>query len=532
MKNKNKLSKYEQIIEKFKNHKIIAYIFIIGAVLMFFNQFYPVKDLLILSYKSIKNNFFSSSFNKSDTNFKVILFNFKKYNNQQDIKFEEAISDKFQELVNIEKLHITFKVDNTDFVPITIDEAKEEGKKRNADLVIFGTLSEKPKAEFSYKWALIKDIETTFGKFSKNSSSIELNAISDIREGNLLFDLDYIFYFVSGLYGLDNSKFNEALISFNTLFKKFPEYTNQDPIINLYTGQIFHSFQKIDSAKYFYLKSLKIDSTTDGKYKLNLFNNLAVITQDNDKNYELARTYYLKGIKSNPDNFLIHYNYATFLEEVLSQYTEAKMEYLLSIKVEPTFAAAHNRLGALEHTTFINFFEAKKQYELAIQLDPNMAEAYNNLALLLKDHFQDYDGAEKNFLKAIQLVPYNPAYIYNLGKFYEEKLSNYETAKKYYEKSIQLDSNFYDGYLNLGTYYANYKKNYIEAKKNFLKALQINPSLIQAHYNIAIILNDIFYDYKEAKNYIENVLRIDPNYKNAKKYLLIIQTNLETSNYP
>lgn len=206
-----------------------------------------------------------------------------------------------------------------------------------------------------------------------------------------------------------------------------------------------------------------------------------------NKDYDEAKSFYLKAKEIKPNEADAHYHYAKVLSENPSKAEEAKEEFIKAIKLNPKDISAHNRLAnllakdkntaneaskyyddALELNKkidrnkkyFFVHFEygyflakngkddlAEEQYRMAIEIDPTYAETYYRLGILfLGDRSKKYE-AMYLFNKAIELNPQLSGKVYyQLGKLFLDDKEIYKNLK-IREKVEKYKDQFFDFYL-------------------------------------------------------------------------------------
>ncbi len=301
-----------------------------------------------------------------------------------------------------------------------------------------------------------------------------------------------------GLVQKNLKKFNPAIDNYKKSFELNPDDGSPlNNISNLYReiGNFAESLEYADRAldvnqeninfkinKISALTSLKrIDEAkkyTDECLKTNLdnavlFNNAGVINQIL-KDFNLARSQFLKAIELKPDYFDAYLNYIDTLILLEEPKTVIKIFGDLISKF-PNMHALYSKLGDLfiklnREDEGIIFFEkliskigknaliynqignlnrilnnnvlAINNYEKAINLDPKLAVAFNNLGATYYEN-DYYELAEKNYLNAKDLNPDDNVIYHNLGNL-KNAQKDFNAANNYYSLSLEKNSFFYD----------------------------------------------------------------------------------------
>ncbi|MCK4641185.1 MAG: tetratricopeptide repeat protein [Candidatus Marinimicrobia bacterium] len=180
--------------------------------------------------------------------------------------------------------------------------------------------------------------------------------------------------------------------------------------------------------------------------------------------------------------------------DLKKEYDKAKSFYLRAIELNPDFSDAYNNLG-LVYDKQENYSDAIKCYNKAIEINPNYSYPYNNLGNVYSDQGNDYD-AIKYYMKAIELNP-NNSYLYNnLGLVYDNQ-ENYADAIKCYNKAIEINPDFSNAYYNLGVVYGK-QGNYDDEINSYKKAIELNPELSVAYLNLGVV-------YYDQGNYVDAI---------------------------
>lgn len=117
---------------------------------------------------------------------------------------------------------------------------------------------------------------------------------------------------------------------------------------------------------------------------------------------ELVQQVYQKALDNNPDDWILHDNYAEFNKEQ-GNYEETIVHWRSVLKHVPNYADVNNNLGVLLAYKG-KFDEAIKHYFQALRINPYLAEAHINLGVVLKKTGKK-DEAFKHFSKALHLRP-------------------------------------------------------------------------------------------------------------------------------
>ena len=135
-------------------------------------------------------------------------------------------------------------------------------------------------------------------------------------------------------------------------------------------------------------------------------------------------------------------NLAVLYEEQFKDFKKAEKYYLMAI--ENKNAGAMNNLAVLFEEQFKDFKKAEKYYLMAIK--QKNEDAIFRLAFLYQYDLKNYSKAEKYYLMAVENK--NTIAMYNLALLYEEQFNNFKKAKTYYFMAIENDfKNYMENWL-------------------------------------------------------------------------------------
>lgn len=117
---------------------------------------------------------------------------------------------------------------------------------------------------------------------------------------------------------------------------------------------------------------------------------------------ELVQRVYQKALTNDPDDWILHDNYAEFIKEQ-GNYEEAISHWRSVLNCVPNYAEVHNNLGVLLAYED-KYDEAIKHYFQALRINPYLVEAHINLGIVLKKTGKKEEAFE-HFSKALRLRP-------------------------------------------------------------------------------------------------------------------------------
>ncbi len=431
-----------------------------------------------------KDNFISTSSNReplfSDKYpaFRVLILPFDRKRDCSAKQTDVAVS-LYRELKRISEredlgLEVQYLADKT--CPATFSEGRGIGAAVNADLVIWGdqwVVCNNDTTWVCVAYALVDMPGVWHGEAQDESSVLALSSLSEIREGRLTKDIEYIIHWTLGLWAVEQRDYSTAL---NRFLDIEPERRLQDAEVVFRIGVCYDILDEIDSAFVFYNHTLNINPNNARAYT-----NLALLMTDHYQSHDSARMLYRKAIDINPYYAKTYYNLANLMKNHYQSYDSARALYRKAIIISPDYASAYINLANLMERYYQSYDSARKLYHKAIDIDPDNADAYINLANILQIHFESYDSARTLYHKAINNEPDKAAAYSNLAALLQTHFESYDSARTLYYKAIDIDPD--DG---------------------------------QVYFNLAVLLRQQFREYDSARIYYETACRLNPTHKSPK----------------
>lgn len=328
---------------------------------------------LIIYHSFIKESFRSNkiydhsikAFNTSKESYNVLLFPFEPLEKctYKKTNIENAIISRLLELSERDNLNLRIKFDTLDCIH-NYAEADSIGRILRANLVIWGDLFEHCSSEseacLKFVNILPRDSEVpTIGNIGE--SRIEkFTSLSEVKEGKLQKNIDYIIYWIAAVRAYSKTKFSVALNHFIKIEKS--GFSNSE--LYSYLASCYINLRSPYEARFYFEKALKIDS----------INNF---------------------LQSDYAGLLWYFN------DTLG----AKKHYEIALKISPDNSDYHCLYANLLNDKFNDKEAAKQHYEMALKISPNNAQAHIEYGLLLKLKFNDNENGKSHYLKAVQLIP-------------------------------------------------------------------------------------------------------------------------------
>ena|GEM_PF-5957390 len=409
-------------------------------------------------------------FDTTKGSYNVLLLPFQPLQKCQYKKtdIENTIITRLRDLNEKDTLNLQVKYDTLDCIH-SYAEANSLGKKLKADLVIWGDLYDHCSNDTNE--ACLKFVNISTGK--KGESQIEkMASLSEVKEGKLQKDIDYIIYWVQGSKAFANENYTRALILF-----KHSEVAHKDNEELLFAlGVCNHELKIYAEAKKYYEKILNLNANFS-----EVHNNYAILLKTYIKDFEGAKKHYEIALKLDPNNAIAHYNYALFLENNFKDFEGAKNHYEIALDLDSNRTEAHFNYAILLKFNFDDFAEAKKHFEKTLDLNPNDAGAHYGYAFLLEENFNDYPGAKFHYEKALEIKPdslkdYALAQV-NYAYLLDVRYNKHEEAIKHYKKGLEIDPNAAKAQLDYTVSLKNDGKPAGEILKHYKIAIQLDPTL-------------------------------------------------------
>ncbi len=402
----------------------------------------------------------SIAFADTENNFDVLILPFSRHRGHKEWIIEENIVRRFREM-DIEHLDVRF--DSTATTTSDFNSGREIGTERKADMVIWGDLEAIPQDSSitSVSYSLVNPIDASI-KSTGKTDDLKFFSLSEIREGHLLAEVDYVVRFVAGSFMYRRKGYAEALDQFSSLTSQYPD-TSATLHFNMGNCSIF--LGNLDNARKELNHSLEI----------------------------------------NPNYAEAHFSFA-YLLNILDEVIDARKHYRQAIEINPQYFEAHTNLAVIL-TKSGDTKEARNHFRRAIKINPGNALIHNSFALMFLS-LGDIVEARKHFNSAIKINPEYADAQYNLGKLLSE-LGNVEEAKKHLKRSIKINPELAEPHLELANLFVRLGK-MEEAETHFKRAIQINPDSAVAHYNLANLLCYLE-RYTEGRSHAILAYTLDPN---------------------
>ncbi len=226
-----------------------------------------------------------------------------------------------------------------------------------------------------------------------------------------------------------------------------------------------------------------------------------------------ARAIYRDALNHAPGDYMLHENFAEFLEYI-GDFKRSASEWQQACELSPCNPFAFCQAGRMLARAGQ---EADAQAALlkAISLHPRYFEAWLALG---KSRFaeEQYEPALKNYEQARQLQPNDPGVYYEMGRTFS-LLKRTAESLKCFRRAVQLQPGYWEAHYCLGGELA-MQGDVPAAQKEFETTIVLQPAYAPAHLNLGVALlkqNQV----DEATSQFQETLHLDPGNRLAEQYL-------------
>lgn len=507
---KNNISIFYRIIKK-------PIIWIIILITFIGSNFSGIKDFFISTKEMINSNYFPEHF-KSETTFNILILPFERTLEQKEkIKLEENLKKRFEELKSENKYNIDIIFDEYyDLEDFKID--KENWKNRGADLILYGDYFNETSdvnREIRIYWSLLDKFPYSFDYDSKSEIK-SISKISEIFNGTLLNDIDYIIYWCLGFMEYQKHNYNKSLILFKEIYnnESYKKIAPKDTLLNFCIGSCYTRLDSFKLSIEFYDKVLKVNSN-DYSSNLNKGHALFKLNYKNE-----ALKYYNKCIDIDPQ-YAVGWNNKGMIFMESGQLDSALIYFDKAIKLHPNHPEYLDNKG-IALSQLEQYSEAIVSFDKAIKLNSKFYYAWYNkgrVSFIL----ENYTEAIEYFTKANELNPTNCDILIERGLSWLE-LENYDFAIFDFATAININNDYIPALNNLGCAYISIEE-FELASAIFDKILTIDSGETDAWHNKGVALIKLGLT-KDAINSFESSLRLNPNdYKSWYSLALLYAEN-------
>ncbi|KAA5821915.1 tetratricopeptide repeat protein [Algibacter amylolyticus] len=210
-------------------------------------------------------------------------------------------------------------------------------------------------------------------------------------------------------------------------------------------------------------------------------------------NYEEAKTYFMKCLKTDPNDYSALYN-VIYCFEFLNQNEDA-ISYLNDFLNEnPYCEVGWHQLGK-QYVTLKEFEKALTAFDFAIISDDTFVGAYLELGKVLEE-LKRFDEAIANYTITLKLDDPTSFALLRIGSCYE-KLNKDDLAIQYYDRTVHEDPLLDKGWIAITKFY-NKKGNYQKALFFINKAINIDSENV-TYWKLYSQINHRLSFYEEAE---------------------------------
>ena len=226
-----------------------------------------------------------------------------------------------------------------------------------------------------------------------------------------------------------------------------------------------------------------------------------------------ARQIYLDALKHAPDDYMLHENFAQFLQ-FTGDFNQSVSEWQQASRLSPRNPFAFCQAGRLR-AQMDQWPEAQAAFSQAISLHPRYFEAWLERG---KSYFAQgrYEPALQNYEAARRLQTDNSEVYFEMGRTLS-LLQRPTESVEHFRRAIQFKPGYWEAHYCLGGELA-LQGEVAEAKSEFETVIQLQPDYAPAHLNLGVALmkeNQL----DDAARQFQETLRLDPGDPLAAQYL-------------
>jgi tetratricopeptide (TPR) repeat protein len=231
-----------------------------------------------------------------------------------------------------------------------------------------------------------------------------------------------------------------------------------------------------------------------------------------------ARQDFLETLKTAPDDYFVHENFAQFLQST-GDLPQATAEWQRIHDLLPQDYFANFQLGRLLAGQE-QWAGAEAALRQAVELHPGMTAAWCELGNVHAGQGK-LELALADYHRAGQQRPDDPKTAAGIAKVLG-KLNRHAEAIQRYREAIRLDPAFWEAHYGLAGE-LDAASQLAEAGAEFAVAVRLQPGNARAHFNYGVLLAKQG-QLDAAQREFEETIRLEPDYKNAHIYLAQLQS--------
>ena len=228
----------------------------------------------------------------------------------------------------------------------------------------------------------------------------------------------------------DNKQFGLAIEQ----YKKGQEMDPFDPDFALQIGACYKQMNEYEKAKLYMIKAESMDSDNS----IERHNKYAAWFKDIDE-YELAIAQYEKAIKLSPDDAVLLTRCGMCCRWLMA-FDRAKEYYLQAIEMEPENGILHSEYADFVAIELKDYALAKIHFDKAMELIPEHGEMYYDYARMLRWQGKEYyEESEKYYRKALSMMNVNERIVNGSFSYLLYLMDKMDEAKKYINIQLELE---------------------------------------------------------------------------------------------
>ncbi len=237
----------------------------------------------------------------------------------------------------------------------------------------------------------------------------------------------------------------------------------------------------------------------------------------NAEDAPMARENFLKQLERAPQDYLLHENFALFLQAT-GNLPQAVTEWRKVRDLIPQDFLAYYQIGRMLGG-LSQFSEAESSLRQAVKIRPSLTEGWIELGNVLALQGK-YEPALASYSTALKQQPQDAQTLFRMGMVFA-KLNRHAEAMANYRAAIRLNPADWETHFELGSE-LDTASQLDDARNEFGEAARLNPNNARTHFNYGVLLakqNRL----DDAQREFEETLRLEPTYARAREYLAQIQ---------
>jgi len=237
----------------------------------------------------------------------------------------------------------------------------------------------------------------------------------------------------------------------------------------------------------------------------------------NAEDAAMARENFLKQLERAPEDYLLHENFALFLQAT-GNLPQAVAEWRKVRDLIPQDFLAYYQIGRMLDELG-QFSQAESSLWQAVKARSSLTEGWIELGNVLALQGK-YEPALACYATALNQQPQDAQTLFHMGMVFT-KLNRHAEAMENYRAAIRLNPADWETHFQLGGE-LDAAGQLDEARNEFAEATKLNPDYSRTHFNYGVLLAKQG-RLADAQRELQEALRLEPGYSRARDYLAQVQ---------